>query len=138
MHTDTVRQAAPSFTLEEVAEHFDDWRRGKRRGERIPEHLWLEAIALAEHHAPSSVARRLRLSGRDLNRRRAVIGGGRARSEASAAFVELSPAVIAQPPSPQCLSAALELIRPDGLRLRIAPGMGVDAHSVIERFMAVG
>jgi hypothetical protein len=124
--------------LEEVAEHFEDWRRGKRKGERIPERLWLEAIALTEHHAPSSVARRLRLSGRDLNRRRATIGSGRARGEASATFVELAPAVVAQPPSPQCLSASLELIRPDGLRLRIAPGTGIDAGSVIERFMAVG
>jgi hypothetical protein len=138
MHTDTVTQAAPSFTLEEVAEHFEDWRRGKRRGERIPERLWLEAIALAEHHAPSSVARRLRLSGRDLNRRRGVIGSRAARSEASATFVELSPAAVAQAPPHQCASAALELIRPDGLRLRIAPGTGIDAGSVIERFMAVG
>jgi hypothetical protein len=138
MDTDTIKLPTATFTLEEVAEHFEDWRRGKRRGERIPERLWLEAIALAEHHAPSSVARRLRLSARDLNRRRATIGSGRARGEASATFVELSPAVIAQPPSPQSLSASLELIRPDGLRLRIAPGTGIDAGSVIERFMAVG
>jgi hypothetical protein len=138
MHTDTVTQAPPSFTLAEVAEHFDDWRRGKRRGERIPEQLWSEAIALVQRHGPSPVARRLRLSGRDLKRRCAMTGGERGGSAATATFVELAPALAVPLPPAPCPSASLELIRPDGLRLRIAPGAGIDAGSVIERFMAVG
>jgi len=138
MNTDTVTLPTLPLTLEEVAEHFEDWRRRKRKGERIPGQLWSEAIALVEHHGLSSVARRLRLSGRDLNRRRGALGSDRPRSTASATFVELAPAVVAQTPSPQCPSASLELIRPDGLRLRIVPGAGMDARSVLERFMGVG
>ena len=29
------------LTLEEVAEHFEQWRRGKKKGERIPQPLTL-------------------------------------------------------------------------------------------------
>jgi hypothetical protein len=34
------------LTLEAVAGHFEQWRRNKKKGERIPEHLWSEAIDL--------------------------------------------------------------------------------------------
>lgn len=60
----------PNLTLETVAEHFSDWRSKKKRGERIPEPLWSEAIALVDRYSISQVTRRLRLSGQDLNRRR--------------------------------------------------------------------
>ena len=67
MSTDIATLARPTFTLEEVAEHFEDWRRQKHRGERIPEQLWSEAVALVEAYGLSQVTRRLGLSGRDLN-----------------------------------------------------------------------
>ena len=74
MNIEPVSLSTPSqpqrLTLEEVAEHFEDWRRQKRTGERIPEQLWSEAIALVEEYGLSQVTRRLRLSGRDLNKRR--------------------------------------------------------------------
>jgi hypothetical protein len=35
-------------TLEVVAEHFGQWRRSQRTGERIPERLGSEAIGLVE------------------------------------------------------------------------------------------
>ncbi|MGB5833575.1 MAG: hypothetical protein WBG92_16495 [Thiohalocapsa sp.] len=38
----------------------------------------------------------------------------------------------------QSTPGCLELIRPDGLRLRIEPGDGIDAHAVLERFLEVG
>ena len=79
MNTETVALATPTLTLEQVAVHFEDWRRQKRRGERIPEQLCSEAIALVESDGLSQVTRRLRLSGRDLNRRRGIVGSGRRR-----------------------------------------------------------
>jgi len=137
MNTDTVTLPTSTFTLEEVAEHFEDWRRWKRKGSESPSNCghmrsrWWSTTGCR----PS---RRLRLSGRDLNWRRRAIGSERARSAVSVTFVELAPAVVAQTPSPQCPSAPLELIRPDGLRLRIAPGTGIDARSLLERFMVAG
>jgi hypothetical protein len=137
MNTDTVALATPTFTLEEVAVHFADWRRQKRRGERIPEQLWSEAIALVEDYGLAQVTRRLRLSGRDLNRRRGLVASGRRRrrAEQPTAFVELAPEVVVQAQRRQSTPGCLELIRPDGLRLRIEPGEGIDAHAVLERFM---
>jgi hypothetical protein len=137
MNTDTVALATPTFTLEEVAVHFEDWRRQKRRGERIPEQLWSEAIALVEDYGLSQVTRRLRLSGRDLNRRRGIVASGRRRrrAEQPTAFVELAPEVVVQAQRRQSTPGCLELIRPDGLRVRIEPGDGIDAHAVLERFM---
>jgi hypothetical protein len=35
------------LALETAAEHFEQWRRNKKKGERIPEKLWSEAIDLA-------------------------------------------------------------------------------------------
>ena len=62
------------LTLEEVAEHFAQWRRRKQKGDRIPEPLWSEAVALVGTYGVSQVTRTLRLSGTDLNKRRGIIG----------------------------------------------------------------
>ena len=144
MNKEPVSLSTPSqpqtLTLEEVAEHFEDWRRQKRRGERIPEQLWSEAIALVEAYGLSQVTRRLRLSGRDLNKRRGLPGSGRRRrrAEAPATFVELAPEVVVQAQHRQSTPGCLELIRPDGLRLRIESGEGIDPGTVLERFLGVG
>ena len=141
MNTETVALATPTLTLEQVAVHFEDWRRQKRRGERIPEQLCSEAIALVESDGLWQVTRRLRLSGRDLNKRRGILGSGRRRArpvEAPATFVELAPEVVVQAQRRQCTPGSLELIRRDGLRLRIEPGDGIDARAVLERFLEVG
>ena len=145
MDIEPVSLSTPSqpqtLTLEEVAEHFEDWRRQKHRGERIPEQLWSEAIALVEAYGLSQVTRRLRLSGRDLNKRRAMPVSGRRRArhvEAPTTFIELAPEVVEQAQRRQSTAPCLELIRPDGLRLRIEPGEGVDARAVLEHFMEVG
>lgn len=131
---------APAFTLEEVVVHFEDWRQEKKKGERIPEQLWSEAIALIEDYGLSQVRRRLRLSGRDLNNRRGLLGGGRRQAppvEPPDPFVELAPDVVAQA---QCRAPSpgyLELIRPDGVRLRIEPGDGITAQAVLDRFLGL-
>jgi hypothetical protein len=147
MSKETVSLSTPSqiqpqtWALEEVAAHFEHWRREKKKGERIPDQLWSEAIALVKDYGLSQVTRRLRLSGRDLNKRRGILGSGRRRArpvEAPATFVELAPEVVVQAQRRQCTPGSLELIRPDGLRLRIEPGDGIDARAVLERFLEVG
>ena len=127
----------PTLTLEEVAAHFAQWRGEKKRGERIPEHLWSEAIALVDSYGVSQVTHTLRLSGQDLNRRRGIASSGqrRRRGGRQPSFVEVDPTVVAQAQRPQATAARMELIRADGLRLRIEPGDGIDALSVLERFM---
>ena len=123
-----------TLTLEEVAKHFKQWRSVKKRGERIPQHLWSEAVDLVGTYGVSQVTRTLRLSGTDLNKRRGIIGTGRRRRgpEGGTAFVELEPTRVGQVLGPDASTRWLELERPDGLRLRI---QGADLLAVVERFM---
>lgn len=123
-----------TLTLEEVAKHFKQWRSVKKKGERIPEPLWNEAVGLVGTYAVSQVTRALRLSGTDLNKRRGVIGTGRRRrgSDGGTAFVELDRALVGQALGPDASAPWMELERPDGLRLRI---QGADLLALVEHFM---
>jgi hypothetical protein len=126
------------LTLETAAEHFEQWRRTKKKGERIPEKLWSEAIDLVDRYGVSQVTRTLRLSGTDLNKRRGVVGTGQRRrsQNTTAAFVEIEPAVVQQATGPSASAAAwMELERPDGFRLRIRPSGGEDMLALIDRFL---
>ncbi len=128
-----------TLTLEEAAEHFEQWRKSKKKGERIPEQLWSEAIALVGTYGVSQVTRTLRLSGTDLNKRRGIIGTGkrRAGTGGKTAFVEVDPGLVDQALGPQASAAWMELERPDGLRLRIGPTGGADLLAVLDRFVGV-
>jgi len=125
------------LTLEAVAEHFEQWRRHKKKRERIPEKLWREAISLVGIYGVSQVTRTLRLSGTDLNKRRGIVGTGNRRQGAGAktAFVEVAPARVDRAPGPEAGATWMELERPDGLRLRIQPSGGADMLALVERFM---
>ena len=126
-----------TLTLEEVAEHFEQWRRSKKKGERIPEQLWSEAIGLVGAYGVSRVTRTLRLSGTDLNKRRGKVGAGQRRrgTVGETAFVEVDRALVGQAPGPEATAVWMELQRPDGLRLRIQPSGGADMLALVDRFM---
>ena len=123
-----------TLTLEEVAEHYERWRRNKKRGDRIPKPLWDEAIGLVETHGVSRVTRTLRLSATDLNKRRGIVGTRQRRQApvAEAAFVQIEHTPIA---APDAQTQWMELERPDGMRLRIRPSRGVDMLALLERFL---
>ena len=126
------------LTLEAVAEHFEQWRSNKKKGERIPEKLWSEAIDLVGHYGVSQVTRTLRLSGTDLNKRRGIVGTAqrRRKQNTTAAFVEVEPAVVERAVGPSDSAVPwMELERPDGLRLRIGPAGGADLLAVLDRFV---
>ena len=128
-----------TLTLDAVAKHFAHWRRKKNNGERIPEELWNEALALLGTYGISSVSRTLRLSYTELDKRRKVIEAGHSRQESGddTAFVEIDRALVEQAPGPDATGAWMELERPDGLRLRIRPTHGVDLLALVDRFMGV-
>jgi hypothetical protein len=129
-----------SLTLKEVAEDFKQWRSVKKKGERIPDHLWSEAVSLLGTYGISQVTRTLRLSGTDLNKRRGIIGAGQRRqsSGAGTTFVEIAPTLVDQALVMDGTAAWMELERPDGLRLRIQSTQGADMLALVERFMEVG
>ncbi len=126
------------LTLETVAAHFEQWRRNKKKGERIPEQLWSEAIDLVGRYGVSQVTRTLRLSGTDLNKRRGMVGTGQQRRSqgTKGAFVEIEPAVVQRAAGPSVSASPwMELERPDGFRLRIRPTDGADMLALMDRFL---
>ena len=126
-----------ALTLEEVAKHFEQWRGNKRKGDRIPEQLWSEALDLVKTYGVSRVARTLRLGGQDLNKRRGIIktGASKAATGGETSFVELDPVVMDQSVGPERVSVWMELERADGMRLRIRAAQGVDMRGVVESFI---
>ena len=99
------------MTLKEVAAHFAQWRGENKRGERIPEHLGSEAIALVDSYGVSQVTRTRHLSGQDLNRGRGIVYNGqrRQRGGRQPSLVEVDPVVVAQAQCAQATAARMAL-----------------------------
>ena len=127
------------LTLEEVAEHFAEWRSQKKKGERIPARLWSEAIELLSDYPISLVTRTLHLCATDLKRHQAALPGigdqGVHRCEMS--FVEVDREAVDRAMRPSSLPVWMEMERPDGLRLRIQPANGTEVLALMARFMEV-
>jgi hypothetical protein len=126
-----------TLTLKEVAEHFKQWRSVKKKGERIPDHLWSEAVGLIGTYGISQVTGTLHLSGTDLNKRRGINGTGRRRrgSGGETAFMEIDPTLVDQALGPEAAAVWMELERPDGQRLRIQSTQGADMLALVKCFM---
>ena len=104
--------------LDQLAGQFEHWRQTRSHpGERIPQHLWDQAAALAQVLPRSRVAQHLRLSPSDLNKHMAT------RPEATPDAPHTPPAFVEVPSalacSPTQAAMAIELDRPDGARLRL-------------------
>ncbi len=125
------------LTREEVAEHFEQWRSTKKKGEWIPERLWREAIGLLSDYSISEVGRTLRLSGTDLKRRQAELTQDKhsGRCDAEMAFVEIDHRLVDRSVRPSPGALLVELERPDGVRLRIQGTKGVDVPALVGRFL---
>jgi hypothetical protein len=126
-----------TLTLDEVANHIEQWRSHKQNGERIPQRLWDEALGLISTYGISRVSRALRLSYTELNKRLKIIEAeqGPAGPSAQRAFVEIDRALVEQAVQPAGAAVWMELERPDGLRLRIRPSHRGDMLTLLERFM---
>ena len=73
--------------IEDAQLQFENWRRERKRGQRIPENLWETAVELAKQHGVWPAARALNL---DHNRLKRRVGNGEDDVK-SGAFVELIP-----------------------------------------------
>jgi hypothetical protein len=113
--------------LDQLAGQFEHWRQTRsHRGERIPQALWDQAVALARVLPHSRVAQHLRLSPNDLKKQMAMqvelhATPGRTMPD----FVEVPSA----PPRAQVgPTIEIELQRQDGARLRLhAPDTALTA-----------
>ena len=104
--------------LDQLAGQFEHWRQTRSyRGERIPQLLWDQAVALARVLPRTRVAQYLRLSSNDLKKQMAAqLEPNAAASRTTPGFVEVPTAT----PSPQAPALTeIELHRKDGARLRL-------------------
>ena len=58
--TEQITEAFAS-SLEQVAKHFETWRKTSRTRQPIPEHLWKSAVELSSFYPASRIAKTLRL-----------------------------------------------------------------------------
>jgi len=75
--------------LSQLKRRFDQWRVGRKVGERIPLELWAGAVASAVEHGAYRVAAELHLDYAVLKRRASVAGGKAPATELAPRFVEL-------------------------------------------------
>jgi hypothetical protein len=125
MTLEVIMKIRPSETplhtdhqLDQLAAQFEHWRQTRAHSsERIPQHLWDQAAALARVLPHTRVAQHLRLSSSDLKKQMAAQCESQAVTPPTLpGFVEVPP-VPDWPPAPT--ATQIELERPDGARLRI-------------------
>ena len=133
MQIDTPLHA--DHQLDQLSGQFEYWRQNRSHPrERIPEHLWDQAVALTSTLSASRVAKYLRLGVSDLKQQIAKRQGQVAAPMSNVpGFVEVPP-----PPAPiQGLgSLEVELQRPDGARLRIhSPDASLSLVAIVHCFL---
>jgi hypothetical protein len=97
-----------------VCRQFDQWRRVRQPGDRIPDRLWAAAVAVARSHGVYRAARILHLEGQALKQRVAAANSG-PHASPDPAFVEL----LAPPSAVGNGECTVEVEGPRGGRLRV-------------------
>jgi hypothetical protein len=117
--------------LDQLAGQFEHWRQTRRySGERFPQALWDQAVALAAILPPARVAKQLRLRLIDLKKQMAA---PHAVPALPLGFVE-APAAPARPQP--AVATQLELSRADGTRLCIhTPLATLELEALVRAFV---
>jgi len=126
---------AVSLDLGEVRHRLELWRKGRKRGARIPGRLWAQAAALARTRGVSLVSRTLGLGYFGLKRRAEAVQPRRLKPsglEPPPGFVEV-PIVRGPGPASNC---TVELERGAGSRMTIRweGSPGLDLVGLAEAF----
>jgi hypothetical protein len=117
-----VRATGCSDALSQLKRRFEQWRAGRKVGQRIPSDLWASAVAAALEHGAYRVSAELHLDYVVLKRRAALAqpaGRRAAASELAPRFVELFATAGPATPAtsrPECL---VELDNARGAKMRV-------------------
>lgn len=116
-----MRRRVRVDSLAEARRRFEQWRKFRGSGGRIPHELWMAAAEAAAEHGAEAVAADL---GVNLGRLRdwTRIADGGVRERATAAFVELPPLAnfAGMADAGSAAECTLELEEPSGRKLRIS------------------
>jgi hypothetical protein len=106
--------------VSQLKRQFDQWRAGRKVGERIPVELWAGAVGAAVEHGAYRVAAELHLDYAVLKRRAALAGGKAAATELAPRFVELfAPAAPMKPVAASQPECVVELANARGAKMRV-------------------
>jgi len=112
--------------MERVRVKFEEWRRTRKRGSRIPEDLWREASKLAGAYTLTQICQSLKVEFNHLKRR---IEGHRtpavSRTCAAPRFIEMGPS-----PTMTELECTIEVQRCDGSRMRMSVRGAMGDHLI--------
>ena len=105
-------------TLIEVQQLFEQWRRGKKRRDRIPAALWEAAVSLSRHLSANRIAKLLHLNNTD------VMDRIRSHKEGDGmpAFIELDLSACkgqADMVSPGAVECVIEMEKADGAKMKL-------------------
>jgi hypothetical protein len=126
------KQMNEGDTLAEVREGLEMWRKGGKKGGRIPEELWLMATQIAEHRGCHRTARELRLNKTALKERME-----RSKKQPQPQFVQIGGGVSAESAKPRC---TVEIENQVGARLLFhleGVGVGDVAARLVQEFVGV-
>src|SRR5439155_8032695 len=108
--------------IQEAQLEFENWRRERKRGERIPENLWTTAVQVAKQHGVWPTARALHLDHSGLKRR---VRNGEEEVK-NGAFIEVIP---------QLCACTVEMEDGRGARMRIElKGAAADVAALSRTF----
>ena len=108
--------------IQEAQLEFENWRRERKRGERIPENLWTTAVQVAKQHGVWPTARALHLDHSGLKRR---VRNGEEEVK-NGAFIEVIP---------QLCACTVEMEDGCGARMRIErKGAAADVAALSRTF----
>jgi hypothetical protein len=114
-----------STEIEEARQQFENWRRDRKRGARIPADLWATAVAVAKEHGVWPTAKALHLDHSGLKRRI----WHEEENEKSSAFVELVPQ------GTMLYSCSVEMEDGRGARMRVElKGAAADVTALSRTF----
>ncbi len=124
-----IRGAVPEAMVV-LRERIEEWRGKKRKGRRMPEELWAEAVQLAGKYGLHPVSKNVGVS---YSRLKQLVGsGGPSSTEMSPKFVEVSPVALRKSGV-----IRIELRRPDGCEMVIEDADVICASGVAAGFLGV-
>ena len=136
----------PISTLESVLDQFIAWRKSRKRGARIPDSLWSQALSLSDTYSVGQITSRLGLGWESFHKRlcqkQGAVYDAKKKSKchessSAASFVELkvSEMGFGHPSPSPCL---LELCSPSGSVLRLYASAlscaNINLNSLIDKF----
>jgi hypothetical protein len=87
----SIQEPTPKPTLADVRRRFENWRKGKKHGSRIPKSLWAAAVEVCKGNKVYQVSRALGLNYNELKQRAAGAALREDRAVVTGAkFMELS------------------------------------------------